>query len=165
MRFIILFFLIILLNNCTTVEVTKEIIKAGNSVKTSVSGIVKENEPNTEEEKQAIDSVTINDEKEFITSEQKQQSTIVQNQQKTSQINFLGKSLNKIEMLLGEAQLAREDGNIYMLRYDSEKCRLFIFFNNNSKKSVKYFEIRNNLGDLISAKNSIQECYMEFKLI
>ena len=68
-------------------------------------------------------------------------------------------------MLLGEAQLAREDGNIYMLRYDSEKCRLFIFFNNNSKKSVKYFEIRNNLGDLISSKNSIQECYMEFKLI
>ena len=27
------------------------------------------------------------------------------------------------------------------------------------------FEIRNNIGDLISSKNSIQECYMEFKFI
>ena len=36
---------------------------------------------------------------------------------------------NEIKKILGESKLAREDGNAYMLRYDSKSCRLFLFFN------------------------------------
>ena len=44
MRLFYYIFILLLLQNCTTVEVTKEIIKAGSSVKTSISGAVKKQE-------------------------------------------------------------------------------------------------------------------------
>ena len=105
-------------------------------------------------------------EKEIITIEQKEQKNIIEIQQKISQINFLGNSLNEIKKILGESKLAREDGNIFMLRYDSESCRLFLFFNLRViNKQVEYFELRNTKGNLLESRQSIEECYKEFKLI
>ena len=170
MRLFLLMLYFLFLESCTTVEVGKEIIKAGNSVKTTVSEIItnKEDDSKIIEEKniEAETESQIETEKEIITIEQKEQKNIVETQQKISQINFLGNSLNEIKKILGEAKLAREDGNTYLLRYDSKSCRLFLFFNLQIiNKKVEYFELRDTKGILLKSRQSIEECYREFKLI
>jgi len=53
-----------------------------------------------------------------------------------------------------------------LLRYDSQNCRLFLFFNlRDINKQVKYFELRNVKGVLLESRQSIEECYKEFNLI
>ena len=174
MRLFLLMLYFLFLESCTTVEVGKEIIKAGNSVKTTVSKIItnKEDdskiieEKNIEAETESQIEAEIEAEKEIITIEQKKQKNIVETQQKISQINFLGNSLNEIKKILGETKLAREDGNTYLLRYDSKSCRLFLFFNLQIiNKKVEYFELRDTKGILLKSRQSIEECYREFKLI
>ena len=178
MRLFLLMLYFLFLESCTTVEVGKEIIKAGNSVKTTVSEIItnkkddskiieeKNIEAETESQIEAETESQIEAEKEIITIEQKEQKNIVKTQQKISQINFLGNSLNEIKKILGESKLAREDGNAYMLRYDSKSCRLFLFFNLQIiNKKVEYFELRDTKGNLLKSRQSIEECYREFKLI
>ena len=178
MRLFLLMLYFLFLESCTTVEVGKEIIKAGNSVKTTVSEIItnkeddskiieeKNIETETESQIEAEIEAEIEVEKEIIIIEQKEQKNIVKTQQKISQINFLGNSLNEIKKILGEAKLAREDGNTYLLRYDSKSCRLFLFFNLQIiNKKVEYFELRDTKGILLKSRQSIEECYREFKLI
>ena len=93
----------------------------------------------------------------------KEEKTIVKEQQKFAEINFMGKQLAEIKQKLGQPNLARSDGSVHMMRYDSSSCRLFIFFNINSNiKRVEYFEFRDSLGELINTKNSIEECYKEY---
>ena len=166
MRLFLLMLYFLFLESCTTVEVGKEIIKAGNSVKTTVSEII----TNKEDDSKIIEKKNIEAEikakKEIVTIEQKEQKNIVETQQKISQINFLGNSLNEIKKILGETKLAREDGNTYLLRYDSKSCRLFLFFNLQIiNKKVEYFELRDTKGILLKSRQSIEECYREFKLI
>ena len=48
-------------------------------------------------------------------------------QQKLAEINFIGKTENQIQNLLGEPQLSRIDGVVYTMRYNSDNCRLFLF--------------------------------------
>ena len=85
---------------------------------------------------------------------------------KSWEINFIGKTETKIINLFGEAQLARIDGPVYTLRYDSNSCRLFLFFNQEAKnKKVEYFELRNAKAKLLNSKQSLEQCYREFKLI
>ena len=174
MRLFLLMLYFLFLESCTTVEVGKEIIKAGNSVKTTVSEIItnKEDdskiieEKNIEAETESQIEAEIEAEKEIITIEQKEQKNIVKTQQKTTEINFLGNSLNEIKKILGESKLAREDGNTYLLRYDSKSCRLFLFFNLRIiNKKVEYFELRDTKGILLKSRQSIEECYREFNLI
>ena len=174
MRLFLLMLYFLFLESCTTVEVGKEIVKAGNSVKTTVSEIItnKEDdskiikEKNIEAEAESQIEADIEAEKEIITIEQKEQKNIVETQQKISQINFLGNSLDEIKKILGETKLAREDGNTYLLRYDSKSCRLFLFFNLQIiNKKVEYFELRDTRGILLKSRQSIEECYREFKLI
>ena len=136
MRLFLLMLYFLFLESCTTVEVGKEIVKASNSIKTTISEIIpkKEDESkiieekNIEDESESKIEAEIEAEKETITIEQKEQKNIVATQQKVSQINLLGNSLNEIKKILGETKLAREDGNTYLLRYDSKNCRLFLFF-------------------------------------
>ena len=91
---------------------------------------------------------------------------IVENQQKLADINFIGKTENIIFDLLGSAQLSRIDGSVYTLRYDSEKCRLFLFFNQEvSNKRVEYFELRNDKAELLNSKQALEGCYKEFNLL
>ena len=170
MRLFLLMLYFLFLESCTTVEVGKEIIKAGNSVKTTVSEIItnKKDDSKIIEEKniEAETEFQIEAEIEIITIEQKEQKNIVETQRKTTEINFLGNSLNEIKKILGESKLAREDGNVYMLRYDSKSCRLFLFFNLQIiNKKVEYFELRDTKGSLLKSRQSIEECYREFKLI
>ena len=170
MRLFLLMLYFLFLESCTTVEVGKEIIKAGNSVKTTVSEIItnKKDDSKIIEEKniEAETEFRIEAEIEIITIEQKENKYIVETQRKTTEINFLGNSLNEIKKILGESKLAREDGNTYMLRYDSKSCRLFLFFNLQIiNKKVEYFELRDTKGSLLKSRQSIEECYREFKLI
>ena len=182
MRLFLLMLYFLFLESCTTVEVGKEIIKAGNSVKTTVSEIIinkkddskiieeknieAETESQIEAETESQIEAEIEAEKEIITIEQKEQKNIVKTQQKISQINFLGNSLNEIKKILGETKLAREDGNTYLLRYDSKNYFLFLFFNLQIiNKKVEYFELRDTKGILLKSRQSIEECYREFKLI
>ena len=77
--------------------------------------------------------------------------------------NILG---SNIFNLLGRAQLSRIDGSVYTLRYDSDNCRMFLFFNEKNKsKSVEYFEIRNKKAELLNSRKKLEDCYKEFDLL
>ena len=177
MKIFFLLLSIVILKSCSTVEVTKEIIKAGNSVKSSVKELISdedskekslesndsENEIKVSENKEKLEF-----EKKIIDTEQKEGEDIVQAQQKTARINFMKKNITEINQIMGKSKLIREDGNTKILRYDSQTCRLFLFFNlksNNNQNNVKYFEFRNNMGNLIESKQAVEQCYREFKLI
>ena len=108
MRLFLLMLYFLFLESCTTMEATKEIIKAGSSAKTTVSEIISNKEDdskmdvgeNIETKIEAEIEEKIDSEKEIITTEQKEQKNIIEIQQKISQINFLGNSLNEIKKIL-----------------------------------------------------------------
>ena len=159
MRLLSYLLTIIFLSSCTTIEVTKEVVKVGNVVKEKV-------EDQFKKEDVIIEDKTIVEEQKIITEEKEEQKTIIESQQKMAQINFIGKNLNEIETQMGIADLARSDGSVFMLRYDSISCRLFLFFKLDVNiKRVEYFEFRDLLGELINTKKSVESCYQEYKLI
>ena len=81
------------------------------------------------------------------------------------EINFIGQTVNEVLTKLGQSNLLRLDGNTQTMRYDTNSCRLFLFFNSSiSLPSVKHFEFRDTKGKLISSKAKIHECYVDFKL-
>ena len=121
MRLLSYLLTIIILSSCTTIEVTKEVVKVGNVVKEKV-------EEQFEKEEVIIEDKTIVEEQKIITEEKEEQKTIIETQQKVAQINFIGKNLNEIKTQMGVADLVRSDGSVFMLRYDSISCRLFLFF-------------------------------------
>ena len=160
MRLLTYLLLLIFLSNCTTIEVTKEVVKVGSVVKDKV-------EKQFEEEKtKIVEDKTIVEEKKIITQEKKEEKTIVKTQQKLAQINFIGKKINEIESQMGEPELTRSDGSVQMMRYDSNSCRLFLFYNLNSNiKRVEHFEFRDYMGELLNTKQSLESCYREYNLI
>ena len=167
MRIFLYLTLSIFVWGCSTVEVTKEVIKVTNTI----SDKVKKSTPKKENENKTILNVKVDEkiiEKEikFIDEEQEKGENIAKSQLKLSEINFIGKKENTILSLLGKAHLTRVDGSTYTLRYDSNNCRLFIFFNQKEKDNkVKYFELRNSKAELINSKLSLELCYKEFNLI
>ena len=163
-------FFIILLSlsiwGCSTVEVTKEVIKVTNTVTDKVKKTIPQKKDGEEVFDEIAEEKEIEQEIEIIAEEQKEQRSIIENQQTLAEINFIGNTESKIFNLLGKAELVRTDGSIHMLRYDSSSCRLFLFFNNESnKKRVEYFELRNKKAKLLNSKQSLEQCYREFKLI
>ena len=167
MRIFLFLTLSLLVWGCSTVEVTKEVIKVTNTVTNKVKGTVSEKEEKKETVGQEIiEEKEIEEEIEIIEEKQELEKNIIENQQKLADINFIGKSENIIFELLGEAQLSRIDGSVYTLRYDSNNCRLFLFFNQeNNIKRVEYFELRNNKAELLNSKDSLEDCYKEFGLL
>ena len=164
---IFLFFILLLVWGCSTVEVTKEVIKVKNTVTNKVKKSIPKKE-NQEENvfEEIIEEKEIEKEIEIIEETQEIEKNIIENQQKLADINFIGKTENKIFNLLGEAKLSRIDGLVYTLRYDSNNCRLFLFFNKEiNNKRVEYFELRNSKADLLKSKQSIEVCYKEFDLL
>ena len=160
MRLLTYLLLIIFLSNCTTIEVTKEVVKVGNVVKEKVEKQFKE------ERVEIVEDNTIVEEQKIITEEKEEEKTIVKTQQKMAQINFMGKKINEIINQMGEPKLSRSDGSVQTLRYDSTSCRLFLFFNlNSNSKRVEHFEFRDYLGELLNTKKSLETCYNEYKLI
>ena len=152
---------------CSTIEVTKEVIKVTNTITNQVKETIPQNE-NDEQEvlDKKIEEKEIEEEIENIQEKKEEEKNIVESQQKLAEINFIGKTEDKILSLLGQAQLSRVDGFVYTLRYDSENCRLFLFFNKSStNKRVEYFELRGSKTDLLNSKQALEQCYREFKLI
>ncbi len=160
MRLLIYLIILLQLSNCTTIEVTKEVVKVGNVVKEKV-------EEQLEDKKiEIFEDKTIVEEQQIITEEKEEEKIIVKTQQKMAQINFIGKKINDVKVQMGNPQLSRSDGSVQILRYDSVSCRLFLFFNLNSNiKRVEHFEFRDYLGDLLNSKQSLETCYREYKLI
>ena len=167
MRIFLFLILTLFVLGCATVEVTKEVIKVTNTI----TERVKKSVPQKETERQELlDKISeekkIEEEIENIEEQQEEEKNIVESQQKLAEINFIGKTEDKILNLLGLPQLSRIDGNTYMLRYDSDSCKLFLFFNTLSTiKRVEYFELRNGETELLNSKQSLEQCYREFKLI
>ena len=167
MRILIFLTLSLLVWGCSTVDVTKEVIKVTNTITNKVKdpAIKKENNKQVILD-EIIDEKEIEKEIEVIEEKQEEEKSIVESQQKLAELNFIGKTENVILDMLGEAQLTRLDGSIYTLRYDSNNCRLFLFFNEEIKnKRVEYFELRNTKAELLKSKQSLENCYREFKLI
>ena len=157
MRLSIYFLTLVFLSSCTTIEVGREVVKVGGVVKDKVEENIIKKDPEIIEDKSIVE------EQQIITEEKEEEKNIVKEQQKIAEINFMGKQLTEVKQLLGQPNLARSDGSIHMMRYDSRSCRLFIFFNLNSNiKRVEYFEFRDSLGELINTKQSIGECYKEY---
>ena len=167
MRIFLFLTLSILVWGCSTVEVTKEVIKVTNTVTNKVKGTVSEKEEKKETViQEIIEEKEIEEEIEIIEEKQELEKNIIENQQKLADINFVGKSENIIFELLGKAQLSRIDGSVYTLRYDGDNCRLFLFFNQKTNiKRVEYFELRNNKAELLNSKDSLESCYKEFSLL
>ena len=160
MRLLTYLIIVTFITSCTTIEVTKEVVKVGNVVKEKVE------EQLEEDEQEIIEDKTIVEEQQIITEEKEEEKTIVKTQQKLAQINFIGKQINEIQSQMGDPQLSRSDGMVQTLRYDSDSCRLFLFFNLNSNiKRVEHFEFRDYLGELLNTKQSLEACYREYKLI
>jgi len=152
---------------CSTIEITKEVIKVTNTISNKVKESAQQKE--TGEQivlNKTIEEKEIEEEIENIQEKKEKNKNIVENQQKLAEINFIGKKEDKILSLLGQPQLSRVDGFVYTLRYDSENCRLFLFFNKSStNKRVEYFELRGSKTDLLNSKQALEQCYREFKLI
>ena len=170
MRIFLFLLLSLSIWSCTTVEVTKEVIKVTNTITDQVKERIPkkeiEGEDALDEILQELEEKELEKEIEIIEETQKEEKNIVASQQKLTEINFIGKTENQILNLLGEAQLSRIDGAVYTMRYNSYNCRLFLFFNQNiEKKRVEYFELRNDKADLLNSKQSLEQCYREFNLM
>ena len=152
---------------CSTIEVTKEVIKVTNTISKKVKGSVPQKEADEQKVlKKEIEEKEIEKEIENIQEEKEEEKNIVESQQKLAEINFIGKTEDKISNLLGQPQLSRVDGSVYTLRYDSDNCRLFLFFNQSpTNKRVEYFELRDDKAGLLNSKQSLEHCYREFNLI
>ena len=152
---------------CSTIEVTKEVIKVTNTISNKVKNSVSQKETNEEKFlKQINEEKEIKEEIENIQEKKEEEKNIVESQQKLAEINFIGKKEDKILNLLGQPQLSRVDGSVYTLRYDSDNCRLFLFFNESTTdKRVEYFELRDSRAGLLNSKQSLEQCYREFNLI
>ena len=160
MRLFIYLVILFFLSSCTTIEVTKEVVKVGNVVKEKVEGQFQK------EEVEVVEDNTIVKEQQIISEEKEEEKNIVKTQQKLAQINFIGKKINEIESQMGTAELTRSDGIVYTMRYDSKSCRLFLFFGLNSNtKRVEHFEFRDSFGDLLDTKKSLEVCYKEYSLV
>lgn len=160
MRLFIYLVILFFLSSCTTIEVTKEVVKVGNVVKEKVEGQFQK------EEVEVVEDNTIVKEQQIISEEKEEEKTIVKTQQKLAQINFIGKKINEIESQMGTPELTRSDGKVYTMRYDSKSCRLFLFFGLNSNtKRVEHFEFRDSFGDLLDTKKSLEVCYKEYSLV
>ena len=152
---------------CSTIEVTKEVIKVTNTIANKTKDSVLQEETDEEKALKRInEEKEIKEEIENIQEKKEEEKNIVESQQKLAEINFIGKKEDKILNLLGQPQLSRVDGSVYTLRYDSDNCRLFLFFNKSpTNKRVEYFELRDGKTGLLNSKQSLEQCYREFKLI
>ena len=160
MRLLTYLVILTFLAGCTTIEVTKEVVKVGNVVKEKVE------EQFVDNKKEKIENKTIVEEQQIITEEKEEEKIIVKTQQKMAQINFIGKKFNEIKTKMGNPQLSRSDGIVQTLRYDSVSCRLFLFFDLSSNvKRVEHYEFRDYLGELLNSEQSLETCYKEYKLI
>ena len=115
--FILLLFISLVLSGCTSIEVAKEVTKASKSIKASIDNVISKEEKEKE----------ITQEKQEILKEKEKVGAAINKQNKLSNINFVGETLQDIKKRLGEPSLLREDGKIKTARFDTKKCKIFIY--------------------------------------
>ena len=165
--YILFFFLIIITNGCSTIEIAKEVTKAGNSVKTTIKKITssqvddKKTENNIKEKEEII---VVKKKEEEIVVAKKKEIALLSRQKEISAINIQGKTLDQLTQDFGKPDLIREDGNTKAVRFNTSSCRLFIYFDLELKKpKAEYYEIRNTKGELIDKKEKINKCFEEIQ--
>jgi len=155
--YILSILLIITLNGCTTVEIAKEVTKAGNSIKTTIQKATK-NQNDLEKTEDVIK------EKEKIIIAKKKEKAVIKKQKENAIIKIQGKTLDQLTQDFGKSDFIREDGNTKTVRFNSSSCRLFIYFNLEAKKlKAEYYEIRNTKGEPIDKKEKINKCFKEIQ--
>jgi|TARA_B100001079_G_scaffold141698_1_gene121369 hypothetical protein len=155
--YILSILLIITLNGCTTVEIAKEVTKAGNSIKTTIQKATK-NQNDLEKPEDVIK------EKEKIIIAKKKEKAVIKKQKENAIIKIQGKTLDQLTQDFGKSDFIREDGNTKTVRFNSSSCRLFIYFNLEAKKlKAEYYEIRNTKGEPIDKKEKINKCFKEIQ--
>ena len=174
MRIFFFFTFILILNGCATIEVAKGVSKVSTSIETSVKKIAgkEEKEEKIKEAESINENISLEEkvsaakkEKEIVEVEKTRQKKVVKKQKEVIKINFVGKTINEIYMRLGDPNLFRLDGNTQTMRFDSDTCRLFLFFNSTiPMPQVNYFEMRDEKGKLIKEKVNIENCYKKFDL-
>ena len=172
MRIFLFFTLILILNGCATIEVAKGVSKVSTSIETSVKKIAGKGEIKEKEAVSTSENISLEEkvsaakkEKEIVEVEKTRQKKVVKKQKDVIKINFVGKTINEIYMRLGDSNLFRLDGNTQTMRFDSDTCRLFLFFNSTiPMPRVDYFEMRDEQGNLIKEKVNIENCYKKFDL-
>jgi len=140
-------------------EVAKEVTKATKSLEASVKKIFEPQEEQIKKEQIITQQKEIFQEQEII-------SQVVTTQTKIASIDLIGKELINLNQIIGEPQLIRNDGKTMMVRFDQDKCRLFLFMNSKSNNpKIEYYEIRNNKGKIIDKKSEIEVCYKKIGLV
>jgi len=161
MRILLFITLILIQSGCATVKVAKEVTKATNSIRTSVEKLINNQDDNNLEDKNKTDNPK--KEMEALERERERERELAINQKKIIKNNFVGKTLNQVKSYLGDESLNRHDGNTQTVRFDINSCKLFLFFNsNNGTPKVEYFEIRDTIGNIVSSKEKIQDCYKDY---
>ena len=166
---ILLFFSIIVLCGCATIEVAKEVTKATKSIKTSIDKIVATQEENKitddiAKEKEVTEDIT--KEKEKVVIEKEKERVVIIKQKKITTIKFLGKTLSELIEEFGKPALIREDSNTKTVRFDTLSCRLFLYFTLTIDKSrVEYYEIRDTKGNLVNKSEDLKKCFQEIQKV
>tara|TARA_B100002003_G_C14039351_1_gene500879 strand:- start:496 stop:1056 length:561 start_codon:yes stop_codon:yes gene_type:complete len=182
--FILSISVILILSGCATVEVAKEVTKVTRSIKKSIDNIIsneeelneEELEEQTSSEEKLLKEQTFNEEKlleekismekQEIAIEKKKEEILIIKQNKIATISFIGKTFEELSQQLGDPKLLREDGKSATARYDTESCRIFIFFNTSIKKPrAEYYELRTTKGKLVERQKDIEKCFSEINLV
>ena len=161
--YILSILLIMILNGCATVEIAKEVTKAGDSIKTTIQKITK-NQNDLEKTDDVIKTEDVIKEQEEIIVAKKKEGAVINKQKEIAVIKIQGKTLNQLTKNFGKSNFIREDGNTKTVRFNTSSCRLFVYFNLRVKKpKAEYYEIRNTKGELIDRKEKINKCFKEIQ--
>jgi len=155
--YILSILLIVTLNGCATVEIAKEVTKAGDRIKTTIQKAAK-----NQNDLEKTEDVT--KEKEEIIVAKKKEKAVINKQKEIAVIKIQGKTLNQLTQNFGKSDFIREDGNTKTVRFNASSCRLFVYFNLEVEKpKAEYYEIRNTKGELIDKKEKINKCFEEIQ--
>ena len=161
--YILFILFIITLNGCATVEIAKEITKAGESIKTTIQKATK-NQNDLEKNEDVIKTEDVIKEKEEVIVAKKKEGAVINKQKKITVIKIQGRTLNQLTQNFGKSDFIREDGNTKTVRFNASSCRLFVYFHLGVKKpKAEYYEIRNTKGELIDKKEKINKCFKEIQ--
>ena len=169
--YILSILLIITLNGCATVEIAKEVAKAGDSIKTTIQKATKNQNDleKTEDVTKEKEEIVVAKEKEEKEKEQiivakKKEKAVINKQKEIAIIKIQGKTLNQLTQNFGKSDFIREDGNTKTVRFNASTCRLFVYFNLDVKKpKAEYYEIRDTKGELIDEKEKINKWFKEIQ--
>ena len=161
--YILSILLIITLNGCATVEIAKEVTKAGGKIKTTIQKAAK-NQNDLEKTEEVIKTEDVIKEKEEIIVAKKKEGAVINKQKEIATIKIQGRTLNQLTQNFGKYDFIREDGNTKTVRFNASSCRLFVYFNLEVKQpKAEYYEIRNTKGEPIDKKEKINKCFKEIQ--